>query len=52
VVLDAMARPLSDANLSLFALSTFDTDYILVRDITRGAALAALAAAGHCIDGE
>ena len=30
-VLAALARPLADAKISIFAISTFDTDYILVK---------------------
>lgn len=48
-VLASLAQPLADARLSLFAISTFDTDYLLVRDATLSEALAALRAAGHHI---
>lgn len=49
-ILAALAAPLAAAGVSIFALSTFDTDYLLVRDAAVGAALAALAAAGHDVD--
>lgn len=48
-VLSALASPLAEAKLSLFALSTFDTDYLLVAAETPAAALAALEQAGHTI---
>jgi hypothetical protein len=46
-VLAALAAPLAAAGLSLFAVSTFDTDYLLVRDDDLAAATAVLRAAGH-----
>jgi hypothetical protein len=46
-VLAALAAPLARAKISLFAVSTFDTDYLLVSDKKLDAATAALRAAGH-----
>jgi uncharacterized protein len=46
-ILAGIARPLADAGLSLFALSTYDTDYVLVRTATLSAALDALRGAGY-----
>jgi hypothetical protein len=46
-VLASIAAPLAAAKLSLFALSTYDTDYVLVREVTLTAASACLRAAGH-----
>ena len=46
-VLASLTQPLAEAGLSVFAISTFDTDYLLVRDATLGEALAALRDAGH-----
>jgi hypothetical protein len=48
-VLAALATPLADAKISLFAISTFDTDYLLVASETLSAAIAALELAGHTI---
>lgn len=48
-VLSALATPLAEAKLSLFAISTFDTDYLLVASETLAAAVAALERAGHKI---
>jgi hypothetical protein len=48
-VLAALATPLAEAKISLFAVSTFDTDYLLVASETLSAAVAALERAGHTI---
>lgn len=46
-VLASLAGPLAQAAVSLFALSTFDTDYLLVKAVDLARAVAALEAAGH-----
>jgi hypothetical protein len=48
-VLAALARPLTEAKISLFAVSTFDTDYLLVASETLSAAIATLERAGHTV---
>ena len=48
-VLSALAAPLAEAKISLFAISTFDTDYLLVAAETLSAAINALGQAGHTI---
>jgi len=48
-VLAALASPLADAKITLFAVSTFDTDYLLIACETLSAAIAALEQAGHAI---
>jgi hypothetical protein len=48
-VLAALAAPLAEGKISLFAVSTFDTDYLLVASDTLSAATAALERAGHTI---
>ena len=50
-VLAALAAPLAEAGVSIFAVSTFDTDYVLVADTDLGRALSALRAAGHRVGG-
>jgi hypothetical protein len=50
-VLAALAVPLAEARVSIFAVSTFDTDYVLVADTDLGRALSALRAAGHRVGG-
>jgi hypothetical protein len=51
-VLASLVDPLRDAAIPVFALSTFDTDYVLVRRADRDRAEAALAAAGHRFEAE
>jgi hypothetical protein len=48
-VLAALAAPLAAAKISIFALSTFDTDYLLVKETTLHEALHTLRNAGHHI---
>ena len=49
-ILSSLTAPLAEAGISCFALSTFDTDYVLVRSPDREPALAALRTAGHTIE--
>ncbi len=49
-VLAALAAPLAEAKVSLFAISTFDTDYLLVSEKQLHAAIAALKGAGHRVE--
>ena len=46
-ILAAIANPLADAGLGIFAISTFDTDYVLVKSRDLPAAVEALERAGH-----
>jgi uncharacterized protein len=48
-VLAAITRPVADGGISLFAVSTFDTDYVLVKAPDFERALNALGAAGHTV---
>ena len=45
-ILASLAAPLAEAGISILAIGTFDTDYVLVRESDLSRALAALAAAG------
>lgn len=49
-VLASLAKPLAGAGVGIFAVSTFDTDYLLVRQADLGRAGAALTGAGHGIE--
>jgi hypothetical protein len=49
-VLAAIAMPLAQSGVSIFVLSTFDTDYILVKESSLLLALDALKNAGHTIE--
>jgi uncharacterized protein len=46
-ILASVLAPLAAARISIFAVSTFDTDYVLVREAALDRALAALSGAGH-----
>jgi hypothetical protein len=46
-ILLSIAEPLARAGLAIFAISTYDTDYVLVKARDLPAALEALRAAGH-----
>ena len=50
-ILSSLAAPLAAAGISIFAVSTHDTDYVLVKAEALGRAVAALAAAGHRFSG-
>lgn len=46
-ILASIATPLADAGISIFAISTFDTDYVLVKAERLNDAIEALRRAGH-----
>jgi hypothetical protein len=50
-ILAALTTPLAQAAISIFAFSTFDTDYLMVRGETLEPTLQALRQAGHVIAG-
>ena len=50
-ILLSIAEPLAKAGVSIFAVSTFDTDYVLVKARDLAAALDALRGAGHEVTG-
>ena len=50
-ILAALSKTLADAGVGIFAISTFDTDYILTKAEDFDRALAALRAAGHDVAG-
>ncbi|MEW5718138.1 MAG: ACT domain-containing protein [Chloroflexota bacterium] len=49
-VLASLAAPLADAGISIFAISTFDTDYVLVKARDLEKATRVLQEAGHTIE--
>jgi hypothetical protein len=49
-VLASLVKPLADAGISVFAISTFDTDYLLVKEMDLAKAAAALRQAGHTVE--
>jgi hypothetical protein len=50
-IVASLVSPLADAAVPIFVLSTFDTDYLLVREPDLPRAVEALRAAGHTVDG-
>jgi hypothetical protein len=44
-----MAAPLADAGVPIFAVSTYDTDYVLVREVDLNGAIGLLRKAGHSV---
>jgi len=46
-VLASFVQPLAEAQIPIFAISTFNTDYVLIKRENLAQAVAALAAAGH-----
>ena len=46
-VLASFLQPLAEARIPVFAISTFDTDYVLIKRENLEQAVAALGAAGH-----
>ena len=49
-ILSRLSAVLAEAGIGIFAVSTYNTDYILVKEKDLDRALAALAAAGYEID--
>jgi hypothetical protein len=49
-ILAALTGPLAEAGISVFAISTFDTDYLLVKEKDFEEAVNALRRAGHTIE--
>jgi hypothetical protein len=50
-ILASVLSPLAEAEVPIFAVSTFDTDYVLVPEARLEKAVAALRAAGHTVSG-
>lgn len=48
-ILHSVAKPLADAGVGIFALSTFDTDYVLVKQTQLQPAITALSRADHTV---
>ena len=49
-ILVSLAAPLAEAGVSIFALSTYGTDYLLIREADLESARRALAANGHVVE--
>ena len=48
-ILASLADPLAEAKINLFAISTFDTDYLLVKEYNLARACDVLRQAGHIV---
>jgi uncharacterized protein len=48
-ILSALAAPLAEAGISIFALSTYDTDYLLVKESQLTRACQVLRESGHSL---
>ncbi len=48
-ILASALNPLAEAGIGIFALSTYDTDYVLVKEAQREQAIRALRQAGHTV---
>ena len=48
-ILASLANPLAEAQINLFAVSTFDTDYLLVKGYNLARACEVLQQAGHVV---
>ena len=48
-VLVSVARPLADAGVGILAIATYDTDYVLVKEVQVELAMQALRGQGHTI---
>lgn len=49
-ILAALTAPLAEAGIPLLAIGTFDTDYILVKEVDLESATRALGTAGHEVE--
>jgi len=49
-ILASLAGPLAEAGVPIFAISTFDTDYLLIRGPDLDRAITVLTEAGHTFD--
>ena len=50
-VVSSLVTPLAEEEIPIFLISTFETDYLLVREADLHRAVEALTSAGHSVDG-
>ena len=48
-ILVSVAKPLADSGVSIFAVASYDTDYVMVKEASLEKAWRVLAAAGHIL---
>jgi hypothetical protein len=51
-ILFSVSKPLAESGISLFVVSTFDTDYFMVKEKNLAEAIDVLTAAGHRVSSE
>lgn len=49
-IVAALSRPIADAGIGIFVVSTFDTDYLLVKQADAGRAAVAWRQGGHTVE--
>ena len=49
-VVASLSQPLAEAGIGIFVISTFDTDYLLVKENDLEKAVVALRSAGHAVE--
>ena len=49
-VVASITRPIADAEIGVFVVSTYDTDYVLIKTTDLPSALEALVSAGHTVE--
>jgi uncharacterized protein len=50
-IVSSLVAPLAEEEIPIFLISTFETDYLLVREADLHRAVEALTSAGHSVDG-
>lgn len=50
-ILNAVTAPLAQAKIGIFAISTYDTDYVLIKELHLNKTISALSDYGHKIEG-
>jgi hypothetical protein len=48
-ILNSVTIPLAQANIGIFAISTYDTDYVLIKESNLSLAITTLREAGHTV---
>jgi len=51
-IISSLTQPLTESGVSVFIISTFDTDYLMVKEKDFARAIDALTAQGHQVKGE
>ena len=49
-ILSSLIEPMAGASIPVFVMSTFDTDYLMIKDVDFDRAVAAMRDAGHTVE--